>query len=209
MYKKYFAVLMIVLFCFLLSGCGSWLGVKHSLSLDEDLHTPINKLENGQYEIKGKIYYLPSIEFLGSSGFDITDPEKYEYIGWTGDRILYSELYGDSRESPVFVYATNADHTLLRKDYDYNKDTFWVEGTKACVSLGEDLLDTGYTNTELFNRNSTAITVSSVTHPTLKARLYIVFDNGDWYAISNTHVGYKLSEHFVSVLVENKIISAQ
>lgn len=208
MYKKILVVLLCVLICFPLSGCGSWFGIKYSLALDEDLHTPINDLGNGQYEIKGQIYYLPPIEFLNETKRTIEASGKYEYIGWTGDRILYSEFYGDSRESPVFVYVPNTNHTLLRTDYDYKADTYLIEGTTALISLGEDLLDTGYTNTELFNRKCTEIIVSSETHPTLTARLHIVLDNGAWYAISNTHVGYKLSEHFVNVLVENEIISA-
>ena len=215
MYKRGILTLIIVLSMLFLSSCNFayiWesisnpLGIGDALALDEDLHTPINHLGDDRYEIQGSIYYLPPLSFLCGSKGAIEASGNYEYIGWTGDRILYSEFYGDSRESPVFIYVPNTKHTFLREDYDYQTDNFQVADTDEVICFSNDLLNTDYENTNLFNRTHTTILISSVSHPTLTVTLYIVVDGDEWYAITNDMKPFLLSEHFTNILIDNQIV---
>ena len=205
---KILALFMIALLCASLSAC-NMLGIEEALALDEKKHIPILHVDEDRYLIQDHTYYLPTVEFLQGSGGQIEASGKYEYIGWTGDRFVYSEFYGDSAESPVFVYVPNSGHTFLREDYDYTTDTFLVEGTEITLCFADDLLDTEYANTNLFNRKTIDISISSVTHPTLTAPLYLVKDGVLWYGINHHNKVFVLSKRLIDLLIENEIIVTQ
>ena len=182
-------------------------GVADALALDSEMHIVVDYLDNGGIEYQGTTYYLPQVSFLKASGGELEASGEYEYIGWSGDRIFHFEYYGDSAQTPTFIYNPDLHETYLREDYDYRTDIFVVEETDIVISFDDDLLDTDYADTNLFGRERTFVSISSVSCPPLKATLSIINDGGVWYAVSNDKIAFELSERLVDVLLEKEIIN--
>lgn len=207
MKKKLCFTISILLLCLLLSGCSfiknDVLGIGYSLSLDEDMHIKFNRIDDEHIEYQGNVYYLSDGIFFYNEPIG----NGYEYIGWSGSRWWRStEIWGDRAESPTFLYFTEWRQTYFNENYDYRTDMFSIAGTDDVICFGEDLLDTDYQNTNLFNRQHTKVELSSVNHPFLNATLFVVSDNGKWYAMTNTQLRFELSDSFVEILRNNIII---
>ena len=206
MYKKTISLLMIALLIISLSSCSD-LGIGDALALDEDLHIRFKYLEDNRIEYQETIYYLSPMSFLWGEEEILDTLGDYKYIGWTGARFFYkSHIFGDSMEAPTFLYSTNTRETYLKEDYDYQTDDFLVNGTDAIIRFCDDLLETDYENSAIYSQKSTEVIISSVNHPTLKAQLFIVIDDEEWYAVSRSLTAFKLSEHFIDILINNEII---
>ena len=208
MRKNIITLLIVVLLLFSLSGCED-LGIGEALALKEKDRLEVNVLEDDEslIEYQGNVYYLSPMPFLWGSRETLDVTGDYEYLGWVGGRFLYhSYVYGDTRENPTFLYSTRTETIHLREDYDYRSDSFLIEGTESIIRFSDDLLDTGRDYMELFNSGSIEIVISSVTHPALKAKLFVLKDGATWYGVSRDMKPFRLSDNFVNILADNKII---
>lgn len=211
MCKKLLVLVIILLLIFSLVGCND-LGLGNALALDEKEHLFLNCVNTNGIEYatyQNNTYYSSNLGFLFDGNWTPQAKGDYEYvyIGWTGSRFGYHSLiYGNSLNTPIFLYSSRTGKIYLREDYDYRSDVFLIEKTEETLNFRDDILDTDYCNTNLFNRESKEIILSSVTHPSLWVKLFVVKDEDKWYAITSTMLPFELSNRTVTVLLNNNII---
>ena len=182
------------------------LGVWSRILLDEEVHNIIKYNEDDTIEYQGNTYYRAPMMFLGDTSTTI-QKRGYEYIGWCGPRFFYIDtFYGDSKDAPNILYNTRLRYTYFREDYSYKTDIFKLEDTEDVICFGEDLIETSLEPSNWWAGEP--ILLSSSTHPSLDIHLYIIFENGIWYAQSSDLVYFELSENFVEILVKNQIIKS-
>ena len=80
--------------------------------------------------------------FIQDNSTSIQEERGYEYIGWSGFRFFYIDIfYGDSKDAPNILYETRLRNTYFREDYDYKTDTFKIEDFDDVICFGEDLIE--------------------------------------------------------------------
>ena len=183
------------------------LGVWSRILLDEEVHNIIKYNEDETIEYQGNTYYRAPMIFILDNSNTVQEKRGYEYIGWCGPRFFYSDVYyGDSKDAPNILYNTRLHYTYFREDYNYKTDIFKLEGTEDVICFGEDLIETSLEPSNWWAGEP--ILLSSSTHPLLDIHLYIIFENGIWYAQSSDLVYFEVSENFVEILVKNQIIKS-
>ncbi len=181
------------------------LGVWSRILLDEEVHNIIKYNEDDTIEYQGNTYYRAPMIFIQDNSNTVEEKRGYEYIGWCGPRFFYNDVYyGDSKDAPNILYSTSLHYTYFREDYNYKTDIFKLEGTEDVICFGEDLMETSLEPSNWWAGEP--ILLSSSTHPSLDIHLYIIFENGIWYAQSSDLVYFEVSENFVEILVKNQII---
>ena len=182
------------------------LGLWDRILLDENEHDVVVYVDSDTVTYQGNTYYLAPMIFIQDSATTVREERGYEYIGWTGFRFFYIDIFhGDSKDSPNILYESRLENTYFREDYDYKADIFKIESTEDVICFGEDLIETSH---ELPYSLSAPqyIVLQSSTHASLSIKLGILSHNGVWYARSMDFVHFELSENFVEVLMKNQII---
>ena len=211
MCKKLLVLFIVALLIFTMVSCND-LGISEALALDEKEHLVLDSGETNGVEYvvyNGCTYRASALDFLrdGNRHPQAKGDYEYVYIGWTGSRFGYSSfIYGDFINNPTFLYSSRTEKIYLREDYDYRNDNFLIEGIEETLNFRDDILDTDYSNTNLFNRKAKEIVLSSVIHPSLWVKLFIVKEGENWYAITGSMVPFELSDRAVNILINNKII---
>lgn len=207
MYKRLIISFTAFLFVFL-CGCND-LGIGDALALDEDQHIHFTNLDNDRIVYQGVEYYPSPVDFLWSEGWKCESTEEYKYLGWAGSRFLSpSHWYADSFESPIFIYANDASSgiTYLREDFDYEVETYVIEGTSETIVFGNELEQCDL-DVQLFGKPTERIVLSSTVCSPLKLRLYTFSEKGHWYVYTGNLKIFKLSERFYNILDENNLLT--
>ncbi len=210
------AILTIVILTLSLSACSKeetnirlnkiTLGVWDRLLLDERTHNVVEYVGENTVKYQGNTYYLAPMIFIQDTSTTVQEDRGYEYVGWCGPRFFYIDTYyGDSKDSPNVLYESRRCYTYFRQDYDYETDSFKIEGTDDYVCFSDDLIETSATPSTF--SAFVYVVLTSSTHPSLDIRLGIFAENGIWYAYSMDFVYFELSENFVQTLIKNEIIS--
>jgi len=217
MYKKLIAILIVIsLLTVSLSSCGvlvesvgaSFTSLKDAFLLDKDLRISVKSVEEDKIMYQDNVYYRSPFNPSGSYTSHL-DENSYEYLGWSGSRFWDTHYFnGDTKDNPVFLHERSNNLVYFREDYDYKTDSFYVNDTEDIILFSDDLLDTDYENIQLFGREKTDIILKSTYNNCLLLCFYVVIDDNSFYAISgDMKVVYKLSDHFVNILVDNQIVT--
>lgn len=186
------------------------LGVWDRILLDEKTHNVVEYVDENTVKYQGNTYYLAPMMFIQDSETSIQEERGYEYIGWTGYRFFYIDVfYGDSKDSPNILYEARRYDIYFREDYDYTVDIFKIEGTEDYICFSENLIAlSDIPSTDGAFTSKAYVILSSSTHPSLDIRFGIFEDEGIWYAYSMDFVYFELSENFVEILIKNQIITS-
>ena len=209
MFKKTIALLFAFIHIFLVSGCNE-LGVSDALNLDESEYIQLKSIDYEHFEYNGNVYYLSPMDFLRNETGNFSFSDKCKYLGWTGDRLAYNYLYVDSFDNPTFIYFTVSNNIYFKEDYDYQTDTFLIDGTNDTIRFCDDLLAIDY-DISPFGLSTKPLVISSVECPALTETLDVLIFDGALYVCTqtNTTVAFEISEKFTNILLDNKIVKKQ
>jgi len=116
------------------------------------------------------------------------------------------EYYSYSTESPDFIVDDSIDRTVwFNESYDFKQETFVIENTEIEIAYCDAF------ENERINLNYQVDTQSfywhTKTHYALRTRVDVFCVDDIYYmSIPRTEYSYKISEPFLDLLIENKII---
>ena len=152
------------------------------------------------------IEYLNSIYFPGISTFYAEDCDIH--IGWNGPIWGYqNHFYAPREENPPYIFEERLDRMYFHKDYDYQSDLFIIDGTESEIVFSDAFVRNGEftTSFDTYIIKATVI-LRSKTYPNLKLKLDIIYHNGGLYGSDSTMNMYILSDGFIRILDDNKIL---
>lgn len=210
--KKIITLLLISTMMFSLTSC-FWI---EQLSWDKSKQFAVDVadldgdgIKNDALIYQNSYYYLdPRVDFRGNY-------EELELISWNGLRfiIFYVHFfYSYTEDNPDWICNyTWVNGVCLREGYDYKSSDFIINGTDTVVNYA-DIFDDN-SNVEYLdnvNRNVTTIYLEFENHKDLYLILDLYFENEEWYGIYTLSLSscekIKLSDEFISILIENGII---
>ena len=113
------------------------------------------------------------------------------------------KYYSYTNDNPVFIYISRYDELYLRNDYNYEADTFIIEGTDTEFVFSDMLTLSSafsYDFTYLYP-DELDITLYSVIYPRLEIPLRIFCVNDVWFAGGNSNSAlFEVSDEFLSLL---------
>ena len=121
----------------------------------------------------------------------------------------YSDYYSYSSEEPVYIYGKPKSISLhFCEDYDYNKDIFVIDGTNIETVFSDIYAEYSYIEHDTFKKHDQEISIklSSKLYPKLYTKMKVFLENDVWYVAFSNKV-YNISNNFLSLLIENDIIS--
>ncbi len=197
--KKLICCMMIPVLCCLLCSCST--EVRFGLTKDDLTKNKRNAIEvvstndeDGNYKIEKIIYnqeeYFPceNMEIFIKS-FD--DSENEVLLSWndtTVFRYYYTTFYfSNTEKDPLFIYSRQATggnwSTFFKKDYNYMKDVFCVDGTDF-EALFSDFCDP-YIYSPNISRDATDIKevmLISKTNPQIRFKNVLYKLDNQWYS---------------------------
>lgn len=160
--------------------------------------------DEGYLIYHGNSYY-PSNRWLRSN-LQETDVQ----IGWQyGFPFPNFYYYTDGTEAPLYIYSDNGGisrEIFVRSDYDFKKQTYFVERTDIEFVFEEAFIQTE-NNTGSHNKISdVSVLLFLKDEPRLDICIFLCqADDGTWFFIKSGE-RYVLSDDFVSALKQNNII---
>ena len=83
----------------------------------------------------------------------------------------------------MFVYIPRLRELYLSEDYDYQNDTFVIEGTDYEFVFSEGLLETNFHYDWILTyQKETEMVLYSKQYPRIRASMIMFCENGVWYA---------------------------
>ena len=141
-------------------------------------------------------------------------PEGDVLVGWSSlpFGIWYlDKYYSYTTDDPVFIYISRYYELYLREDYDYETDTFIIEGTDTRFVFSDmfSLSDTfPYQSTSHYTGERN-IVLYSEQYPRLRMPLRLFRMNGVWYAGGDRdNAIFEVSDDFWNLLGNGGAVSA-
>ena len=148
-------------------------------SLDEDSY---------YYEYNGQRYNRDTL-LLFEVWYEAAQelPESDVLIGWYLERYMISYLnlyYSYTSEDPVCIYLSRIPEMFLREDYNYQSDTFVIEGTEHQFVFSDMLTLSDAFEYRVISSypNEKRFALYSKLYPRLRITLSLFQIDGVWYA---------------------------
>ena len=190
------------------ASCANWM---RKLNEHPDLMDKVDY----QYDEESDIYY---IEYEGQIYnkdslrlFTVTETarkanEEDVLLSWSQLPLgigYLDKYYSYTDNDPVFIYMPRLHETYVRSDYNYETDTFAIEGIDYQFVFSDML-----TPSSAFSYNTlysypyeTDITLYSTTCPRLEVSLCIFYISGTWFAGGNDdELLFEVSDEFLELL---------
>ena len=201
--RKLIAIISIVSVLFLFTSCG----ISSLIDVDFDTYGDVKTTEDGWRIYQGQKYY-PAPTYL----FDIMpDTEKDVELGWYVNIPFSGGAYyfSNTDEAPMYMYCNvGAFDVWIRDDFDYTSDIFTIAGTDIEILFSQAFTDN---KTEISSLDVPEVKASfiwySKTVPELQIRADIVEYRDTWYMRTLSLEYWEISNDFLNLLNENKIIN--
>ena len=158
-------------------------------------------------EYNGKRYNLDNYN-LFESMLKTSTSSSFEDYAADGDMLISWEwellgmgflhlYYSNTSDNPMFIYEIQTDYIELyiREDYNYETDTFVVEGTDQSFVFSDMLTLVDDSKSEhlrpyMISSDSIAVTLYSECCPRLRIALELVYVDNEWFAHVNRNPIY-------------------
>lgn len=225
MSKRITALLLVIIISIMISSCTpeSFRTWKSYQDEYPDLYIKVKVVSDDEdsyhLEYNGQRYNWDKFELFelpvtGNLTFDPIDEcitEGDVLISWGclpfGIISYLDRYYSDTADNPVFIYNPRLYELYIREDYNYETDTFVIEGTEQSFVFS-DMLTPSYTECTCSFGNhpdSTIITMYSKAYPRLRIKLRVFCENDTWIA-HNPHYDspiFEVSDEFIKILSDN------
>ena len=133
MYKRISALLLLLTISIMLSSCSAYYEMRDEYP---DLMGKAQTISDGKggYYVKydGQRYNIDKLNLFRVREFTNKIPEEDVFIAW--DSLPFGIWYLDKYysytvDNPIFIYLPRLNEVYIRSDYNYQTDTFVVEGT--------------------------------------------------------------------------------
>lgn len=120
------------------------------------------------------------------------------------------EYYSYTTDNPIYIHMPRLHAVFLRSDYNYESDTFILEGTERGFVFSETFFASDFAYDHVLRAlysHSQDITLYSAQYPQLQMSLSIFCEDGVWYAGGgHDEAIFEMSDAFVQLLADNGII---
>ena len=120
------------------------------------------------------------------------------------------EYYSYTTDNPIYIHMPRLHAVFLRSDYNYESDTFILEGTERGFVFSETFFASDFAYDHVLRAlysHSQDITLYSAQYPELQMSLSIFCEDGVWYAGGgHDEAIFEMSDAFVQLLADNGII---
>ena len=120
------------------------------------------------------------------------------------------EYYSYTTDNPIYIHMPRLHAVFLRSDYNYESDTFILEGTERGFVFSETFFASDFAYDHVLRAlysHSQDITLYSAQYPQLQMSLSIFCEDGIWYAGGgHDEAIFEMSDAFVQLLADNGII---
>ncbi len=200
--KKFMLCILIIILCCSLNSCSD--EVRYGLTKDDltkEKRYAIEVIEKDEEELNeddysnvekiiycGEEYFPCEAEIFISDAFDNLD--ELVLLSWNGTTLMgyaYTGFFfADTEQDPLVIYLLSPMklcQTYIKKDYNYQEDTFFIEGTN-CEALFSDFFNPSIHAFTLPQEATdvTEITLRAKTSPALTFSLKIYKIDDEWYS---------------------------
>lgn len=197
MAKRLVSLFLTVVLCFSATSCAfvEW--------IERDMHGEMSLYEGGVI-YKGQKYISTN------SIFNIeleTDDVK---LGWVYNFPFNgtARYYSYTAENPLYIFCcTTGDYAskvYLREDFDYEKESFVLEGTETEIKLAEAFVKSEH-ELEANLLDKCQISLYLKDEPRLKADIYCHWSEGKWFFRSGGEC-YVLSDELAEILADEGFV---
>ena len=182
-------ILIMVSSCSPSSAYGVWKDMCDQYPNQKGKIQIISDNDEGDYHIEyeGVDYNIDKLKLFRVRESTIEIPEDDVLVSWNSFPLgigYLDKYYSYTNDNPVFIYISRYDELYLRNDYNYETDTFVIEGSdkefvfENILSLSNDFF---YDTFSIYS-SQTDITFHSKQYPRLKIQLRLFCVNNIWYA---------------------------
>lgn len=202
MSKRIVVVMCIVL---LLSACGGT-----DLKWPKELYNKVEfvSVENEQHYViyQNAKYYLDDNGFFQVTESHDAIDENDVRLGWNG-KMYKNDYYSNTQEQPIFIYNLRLQEVYFREGYNYRSDLFIIEGTDSKICFSDAIVGIdSYFDSLVSGENEMNITLRSETNPRVCAPLELFSHEGIWYVRTHYIRSFRISNEFITLLMQNGII---
>lgn len=191
--KKFVSSILFLVLCFLLTAC----------NINDTKYEKSDDGETTALVYQNKKYYYTDLFYVTEQ---LTVPCEGDIkIGENH----YADYYSYASEEPIYIYGKPKSISLhFCEDYDYNTDIFVIDGTYIEIVFSDIFAESDYIERDTFKKYDQEISIklSSKLYPKLYTKMKVFLKNDVWYIAFNNKV-YNISNRFLSLLIENEIIS--
>ena len=217
MLKRIAILLLISTFLIMASSCSStsaygvWKNMCDQYPDQKGKVQIVSDNDQGDYhaEYEGFDYNIDKLKLFRVRESTREIPEDDVLVGW--DALPFGigyldKYYSYTRDNPVFIYISRYNGLYLRSDYNYETDTFVIEGFDK-EFVFEDMLylsnDFSY-DTFGFYLNQTDITLYSKQYPRLRIPLRLFCVGNTWYVGGGSAAAlFEVSDELLNMLNMN------
>ena len=162
--------------------------------------------DEGDYHIKydGVDYYVDKLGLftLKDGTHEVSDNDVI--VAWDLNWYLY-KYYSYTSDDPIFIYSPTLDQFFLRNDYNFETDTFVIEGSDKEFVFGDMLYSsTKPSYTHVFYPYGTDVAFYSKQCPRLQIRLRLFCIGSTWYlGAEYDNAFFEVSEELLKMLNVN------
>ena len=220
MHKRIASLLLIVAILIMASSCSSsspygiWQDMCNQYPDQKGMIQIISDNDDGDYHIEyeGVVYNIDKLTLFRVRESTREIPEDDVLVGWDSLPFCIGYLdkyYSYTTDNPVFIYISGYNELYLRDDYNYETDTFVIEGSNKKFVFSDMLSlssDFSYSTFGIYS-NQTNITLYSNQYPRLQIPLRLFCVDNIWY-VGGTSVTalFEVSDEFLKILSDSGII---
>ncbi len=199
--KKHLMSSLVILFCIITGFLGCAYTIYENITFIER--------DNKQYVSYNGNEYYPSSLFEATEYYGAINENDVE-LGYYYSFPFSTKFYSDTRDTPLYIYSIGGDTSLyLKQGYDYKSEEFIVGDTSETIVFSEALIqsDIEYNSLQTIE-NSTELEMYLKDNPKLKISLTLFCENNVWHAGIRSDESYLVSDLFLNLLYESKIIQS-
>ena len=193
MYKSIAILLLISTILIMSSSCSSsspygvWKNLCDQYPNEKGKVQVIKDNDGGDYHIEyeGTVYNIDKLKLFKEKEYTNKIPEDDILVGWDSLPFCIGYLdkyYSYTKDNPVFIYISRYNELYLRNDYNYETDTFVIEGSdKEFVFADMLTLSSDPYDTLSIYANQTDIVLYSKQYPRLRIPLRLFCVDNTWY----------------------------
>ena len=194
MHKRIATLLLIFTMLIMVSSCspssayGVWEDMCDQYPDQKGKIQIISDNDGGNYHIEyeGVDYNIDKLKLFRVRESTHEIPKDDVLVSWNALPFgmgYIDKYYSYTNDNPVFIYISRYDELYLRNDYNYETDTFVIEGSNKEFVFGNMLSlsnDFSYDTFSIYS-TQTDITLHSKQYPRLKIQLRLFCVDNKWY----------------------------
>lgn len=207
-----FTMLIMVSSCSQSSAYGVWEDMCNQYPDQKGKIQIISDNDEGNYHIEyeGVDYYIDKLKLFRVRESTHEIPKDDVLVSWNALPFgigYMDKYYSYTNDNPVFIYISRYDELYLKSDYNYETDTFVIEGSNKEFVFGNMLSLSNDFSYDTFNIYSTQtdITLYSKQYPRLKIQLRLFCVDNKWYVGGESDDAlFEVSDELFNMLNTNK-----